>query len=449
MKHIKLLTIIFFVYCNLSAQTVYEFKYNLKNNANSPDCSAFFLKYDNGEALCRIRYNDVTSKQLVLLEMRMQEKPVFKGKEIDPEKTLYTAIEGTQIINDISGIKLDTSVAFLFVYNNVTTFNEPSAVLAPGFNEPMPDGKSKFEYVQLDRIGISKKFLAKYFNEFEPLFAELISSGAKGLTPEEKNIKMWMVVVANIKDSAIGQSCAMDRDKILRTFKDVASYLGITKMDTVIISGANYNKEEVGKAIDRIKPNKNDIVIFYYSGHGYRVQGDGHKFPWMDLRYKPGQRYMIETLNIEDIYTKIVAKPARLNLVISDCCNSDVQFTNAIGSKPSSSGNSKGLNLPNEDNCRKLFLNKTRASYLFTAADYGQRATSNNNFGGFFTFFFIAWMEYNTSVLGKKEQVSWDDVFENAYKKTVEKADNTCCDKPCVAANACVQNPIRLKKIGN
>ncbi|MBK8686674.1 MAG: hypothetical protein IPN26_17735 [Bacteroidetes bacterium] len=44
----------------------------------------------------------------------------------------------------------------------------------------------------------------------------------------------------------------------------------------------------------------------------------------LDLTYKPGQDYNKEKLSIVEVYDRITAKGARLNLVLGDCCNSYV-----------------------------------------------------------------------------------------------------------------------------
>lgn len=424
----------------LNAQTVYEFKYNLKNKPASPDCQAFFLKHADGNVLCRIKYTDAASNQLVLIELAMKEKYFSLPDGLqDTTRLLYYAT-GTSMVTDAVNSKPDTSVSFLFTYNAGSGFLEPAAVLPPGAFAPVAGHAAAFTAVFIEKKKITRSFLLGYFNEEEEIVNDILSGGAKGLTPDEKSTTLWLITVANKNDKHIGNACNMDRIKIVQSFKDISTYLGI-RMDTTIITGDNYSKASVEAALKKLKPKANkDIVVFYYSGHGYRRPGDGHKYPWIDLRGKPGQNYLTEALNMEDIYKTVKAKNARLTLVLSDCCNSDVEVTNAEGAKPMGSKDG-GLNWLSENNCRNLFLSKTKKSYLVSAAGYGQRACSNNDFGSFFTFCFKANMEYCASVLGKN--ANWDEVFNKTYVKTVEKASNTCCDKPCTtAAHACDQKPI-------
>jgi hypothetical protein len=209
----------------------------------------------------------------------------------------------------------------------------------------------------------------------------------------------------------------------------------------------------VQTAINNLKPSSNDIVVFYYTGHGFRTPENSRRFPNLKLKNfrndrknfpdsiswikKDRQDNITYSLNIEDIFSSIKKKGARFNLVMSDCCNNDIFSTNAIGTKP---GKTKASGIDwSEDNIRVLFLNKAPMSVLVTAASTGQKATSNNDFGGFFSYFFKTSMEKYSSKL--QTGPSWDLIMQDAQKQTIFKARHTYCDKPYIPANICEQNP--------
>ena len=67
---------------------------------------------------------------------------------------------------------------------------------------------------------------------------------------------------------------------------------------------------------------QNDIVMFYYSGHGFRYPNDASDYPRMWL--KTGSDENVETNNLrieEDVYDHIIKMGAGVNIVLSDCCN--------------------------------------------------------------------------------------------------------------------------------
>ncbi|MBK6379587.1 MAG: hypothetical protein IPF72_07560 [Chitinophagaceae bacterium] len=179
----------------------------------------------------------------------------------------------------------------------------------------------------------------------------------------------------------------------------------------------------------------NDIVIFYFNGHGFRKPTDGRPGPYIDLKDERNFRIMEASASMEDIYATIRAKRARLSLVLSECCNALITDTNPLAEPPAVK-KSFGINWSTE-NCRNLFLNKTPMSILGAAASPSMLAASNNNFGGFFSYFFRTSLETHFSFA--KTAVNWDQVFKQTAEQTKYKADRTYCDN--VTKKKCNQLP--------
>ena len=78
-------------------------------------------------------------------------------------------------------------------------------------------------------------------------------------------------------------------------------------------------------------------------------------------------------------------------------------------------------------------------SVLATAASSGQLASSNNDFGGFFSFYFKMAMENYSSKL--RNNPTWDLILQDTQKQTIFKAKHTYYDKPYIPENVCQQNP--------
>lgn len=111
------------------------------------------------------------------------------------------------------------------------------------------------------------------------------------------------------------------------------------------------------KAVSSVRPGPNDIVVFYYSGHGFNEVDEGYQFPYLDLRDKGFQHYGGPfTLNIESIYQKLKAKGGRLNLVLSDCCNRD-PTSGALVSSEGASTRTSSIGWSKE-NCQALSCRK-------------------------------------------------------------------------------------------
>lgn len=445
----KLAFLISFTAC---CQSVYHFQYNFHQPDDSINYHAFFVMYDDGSGLLRLRYTIPLSGEDAVIEGDIEEEPVSGNNGItDTTQTLFRAVNPRIIIGD-SKIKFNLPV-FLFKYNPITNFIEPAGVISSNEKQNMTvNSKTSFIAELIQNEALNRNFVLQFFSEDEDFYANLFNTKTRGLSPVEKNMKMYLLVVADTLDKEIGSSCSKDMKRVVETFSGLTNFLGI-KFFSKTISGNEYSKKNIQTAINNIKPSANDIVIFYYSGHGFRLPENSRRFPNLKLKNfrndrrnfrdsilwinKDRQDNITYSLNIEDIFNSIKAKKARFNLVLSDCCNNDIFSTNSTGSKPLKT-KSSGVEW-NEDNIRALFLNKNPMSILATAAQSGQKASSNNDFGGFFSYFFKTSMENYCSKL--KKDGTWDLILQDTQKQTSFKARHTYCDKPYIPENICQQYP--------
>ena len=426
-----------------SSQSLYHIQYNFHKPNDSITYHAFLVRYDDGSGLLRVRYIVPQTNQDVVVESDVDEQYVA-----DTNILVLKAINPRFIVgND----KTFNSPLFLFKNNLTTRYFEPAGVVLSPQEMEMPANTS-FTANLFERISISKDFMLQFFSEDEDFYTNLFTNRTRGLTQVEKSIKLHLLIVADTLDKEIGSACAKDMRRIIETFTGLTNFLGI-KIFTKTICGKEYSKQNIQTAINNLKPSVNDIVIFYYTGHGFRIPEKPGRFPNLKLKNfrnlrenfrdsitwinKDRRDNITYSMNIEDIFNSIKKKRARFNLVMSDCCNNDIFGTNAIGTKP---GKTKGSGIEwSEDNIRTLFLNETPMSILLAAASSGQKATSNNDFGGFCSYFFKTSMENYCSKL--KNNGTWDLILQDTQKQTIFKARHTYCDKPYIPENICQQNP--------
>ena len=274
----------------------------------------------------------------------------------------------------------------------------------------------------------------------------VLSTGQRGLNDAEKKVKLHMLVVANTNDPTVGKAAVVDMNNAIKTFDTIARFMGIQMQPVMKIYGKIYNKESVQKAIAALQPGENDIVVFYSSGHGFRKATDSRPYPYIDLRPKDDKTYNVNSLNIKDVYDSIRLKPkgARLNIIISDCCNN---IPGVIKVPGKSIVTERGLTEWSRDNCAKLFLD-TAASLLITSAGVDETASCDDESGSFCTIFLRAAIANNLAKTNR--QPSWTNILNETADATSYKARHICCnpEKPCTQSKACSQHPIRLYEPG-
>lgn len=433
------------------SQSIYSIQYNFHQPQDSNDYHAILIRYPDGGGLLRVRYINTSTQQDILIESDIDEQNAIDDSGMEDSTTLNLKTINPRIIRGDNDLKFDP-VTIVFKYNSSNDFFEPADISNNEKNIGSPSQHS-FQWQLMEGAALNKEFVSQFFSEDEDFYTNLFKPVTKGLSPLEKNIRLNLLIVADTMDASIGSSCAKDLQRAIETFRALTDYLGI-KFLPKTVCGKDYSKVNVQSAINALRPSANDIVVFYYTGHGFRLPEKPRDFPNLKLKNfknlrasfrdsiswikKDRQDNITYSLNMEDIFNSIRKKEARFNLVLSDCCNNDIFSVNAKGTKP---GKTKGSGVEwNEDNIRALFLNKNPMSILASAASSGQKATSNDDFGGFFSYFFKLSMENYCSKL--KTNPTWDLIFQDAKTQTINKANHTYCDKPYIPANICQQTPV-------
>lgn len=246
------------------------------------------------------------------------------------------------------------------------------------------------------------------------------SSSVYGTEP----VKIHLIVVANTAISDIGASVAVDMNNIVAEVSGISEVLGIP-VEKTLFTEKQFTKKNVENFMVDFTPGLNDVVIFMYSGHGYRFSNQTEKFPQMDMRYSEYQQMDDDaTMNLKQVYDEIVKKGARLNIVLGDCCNSDVGFSRSVGS---SFMNSRSSVDPDFEKLKELFI-KSDGDIIAAGASKGQYSWCTQN-GGFFTLSFIGALREEISKFKTDDFPDWGDVMTGTVAGTRKKSDLcTECD---------------------
>jgi hypothetical protein len=229
--------------------------------------------------------------------------------------------------------------------------------------------------------------------------------------------KLYLIVVANTLDNSIGNGCDVDRKKLVNEMNDISGALNIP-IEEHVIYGTDFNRQNVLNAISAIAPSRDDIVMFFYRGHGFRWDNQQSAWPDMSMRYSNYQPF--ESISLDEVYNLITAKGARLNVIFGDLCNTSIginQVTNA-------GTNSLQSNFyPDIDKLKKLFL-YSKGTLMSVAAKPGEVSWTSAYDGGFFTSSFF---EALHAEIGKFSGTgSWKNILTATIDKALYKSQYTC-----------------------
>lgn len=434
----KILILVLFACClNISAQSqsLFYIQYKFTSIDDTTLYNVFLVRYEDGTGFYRVNFYDEETRETILVDLDMEEL-YFKDQNgvVDNTKIYFKGSKPQIVMGDKDYHYYPER--FWFKLDNQTGLYEPWAVTSPD-EKGTAQGAFVERPVLLEQIDLTEDFVSHFFLKDEEFYKSLFTTTQRGLTPQQKKTQLHLVVVANTEDETIGSTCLLDKDRTVKTFKDLAEFLGIGFQPAVIF-GNDYSKLNVQNAVAKISPQQNDIVIFYYSGHGYKDPNNGRQFPNMILSNKSFENVEANSVNIEDVFNNIKNKGARFNLVFSDCCNNGPDDRASITCDvPRTRNSALGWSL---ENCKALFLNPKPMSILMTAAQKGEMSTGNLTFGGFFTNQFRTNL---TTYFGPFHQFpTWNTILEESKKTTTDQAENSRCSTSGQPTKTYKQHPV-------
>jgi hypothetical protein len=435
------------------AQAVYLFDYNFHSKPDTTSYSCLYFSNDDGTGLLKLKYNDAGSGKPVVKELFVEDSYIINPDETGTLKLLAVKTAFKDAANQ-EPIKVAAPV-FIFRENPSNGFFEPVGVSADQ-NSYTITTETYFFSRRFDKGGPSKEFALAYFDRKDPFYNSFFSGTRGGiiLNPlEQRDLKLHLILVADTLDKSIGKSAAKDMRKMQEAFTQFSELIGIKKQNfrQQLIAGKQCESRNVLKALSKLQPGRNDIIVFYYSGHGFRTN-QTDTFPYIKCTNINSDSATIvkNSLRIRDIFDSIVSKKARMNLVLSDCCNNDI-------GRPKDTGRTvpkvRGEWELSEKNTRELFLNSRRISILATAAQNGEKAILDPEYSSYMSHAFIAAMRQYTGKLEYK--VSWPKLLDATGRTTGGLARKVCCSKPCCGPSCttgkpvpCVQTSVYIIKDG-
>lgn len=222
------------------------------------------------------------------------------------------------------------------------------------------------------------------------------------------------ICFADTDDKKIGKGTAKDVTQMVDFVMTLASEIDMEDnlKPAIVMMGKDCNKANLISTIEEFTCSPEDIVMFYYSGHGARAYQDASEFPQMCL----GSSSQKDFVSLEYVKRAIEKKGPRLSIVLGDCCNSystsitpkEVVVTTAAA-RSSYENNHEGL--------KKLFL-ETRGSIIAAGSRKGELSWGNPYNGGFFTHGFLNEIEAYTSSSG--EAYDWQELMWRTRSRVIE-----------------------------
>lgn len=200
------------------------------------------------------------------------------------------------------------------------------------------------------------------------------------------------IIVGDTLDESIGDGAAVDVQKMRYAVQQIAKNTKLSlKQD--ILAGKNTTPTKLLAKVNKLKIKNDDVILFFFSGHGYRTPSKDNNIPWPNLSFSQ----LDQAVEFEFITQKLEQFKPRLLLAITDVCNNVIPdafaplLVHKADEKPISS--TKIV-----ENYRELFL-RTSGTLLIASSRPGEYSWATSR-GSLFTLAFLQQLEKEVKTTG-------------------------------------------------
>ena len=220
------------------------------------------------------------------------------------------------------------------------------------------------------------------------------------------------IIFADTNDPKIGASVLQDYYNLSVEASTIAAATGL-HMKSYYFKGNQCSNANLVTLLDELHTEKDDVILFYYTGHGTRAKDDKSEFPQMCL----GSLYDDDFYPLEQVLKQLNRQPARLKIVIGDCCNSVVPGVTAKDYETRSVTvlTREPVNLYNS-----LFMGNE--GYLISSASRkGENAVGTQD-GGYYT---VSILNVLKDIAAKGMLSTWENIMLKAKNLTYQYGKHT------------------------
>jgi hypothetical protein len=226
------------------------------------------------------------------------------------------------------------------------------------------------------------------------------------------------IIVCDTKADSIGASVEKDFANMQKKTAEIAKY---TKMKEVKVHlrGSEANPQRLNRILDELKVTKNDVVVFYYAGHGYHPSSQKKSTPWPTIIFETSSK----SVSYDGLIKDLERKKPRLLLALADTCNSLSRGLDECDEIRATSSKVDSYVL--EHNYKKLFL-ETSGSIKITGCSVGESSWGGRA-GGVFT---VAFLSKLNKAVESHNGIDWRDIVDEVSRKTTQDSPKNSKQHP-------------------
>jgi hypothetical protein len=216
---------------------------------------------------------------------------------------------------------------------------------------------------------------------------------------------LHLITVGALDDKNLSSAVFSDIEMINKNFNFICKNINY-KLSSKVIGNKDFDSKSILNTLDTLSVESQDIIFFYYSGHGYNDLSTNSRFPIFQLN--DFKKYKLLVDKVSEI---LQAKNARLSITFGDMCNnflinSEKGFRKTI--------TVKGGIVSNDMNpvLRKLFID-AKGNIKIASSEKSQYSNAYQD-GSLYTKAFDKALE---EAMDKNNEISWMALLEDAQQR--------------------------------
>lgn len=210
------------------------------------------------------------------------------------------------------------------------------------------------------------------------------------------------IIMADTDDAYIGAGCTTDIKLMNNQFEKIAEGIGY-KLKITVLTKETFTMEALYETIRNVDCKPDDIIFFYYTGHGYNLSDRSSSYPLIQIKKQKDQ--LRSNPALDDIHAEICKKGGKFGITIGDCCNNVI-----TAPLPNTRDVIAKVPRLTNDFYRKLFL-ENKGNVLITSARPPQFSPTHPQIGSLYTVAFTQAMTYGEAYNTKG--VTWQQLLND------------------------------------
>lgn len=230
------------------------------------------------------------------------------------------------------------------------------------------------------------------------------------------------LLIGDSHDDELGEAIIEDLNRMHKAIKKISNITGLDKNE-IRLMGNKATRQQVVETLELLKIASDDVVIVYFTMHGYRSKNKSSR--WPDLFFG------VDNAGVDLNYFSAIVeeKNPRLLIVLADCCNAYVS-PGEISSTWRKKNISRSKSLRRKaiaSNYQRLFLN-TCGTIIASGSQPGEPSYGSDEEGSLFT---LAFVEVLEEAVNDEDRASWQSIFDEIEEYIEnESIDDEDMDEP-------------------